>query len=80
MKNLILLMVYVASHLSSTCYCVDVTVMLSAPQEVLEEEGSVIRACVSIDETALLEREINVMFFTMVNPRNSQGIVELLAL
>lgn len=58
-------------------HCVDVDVMLSAPQEVLEEEGSMINACILIAENALLEREITVTFSTIANQRNQQGIVVL---
>jgi hypothetical protein len=47
--------------------------MLSAPQEVLEEEGSVIPACISIAENAVLEREVTVMFLPIVDARNRQG-------
>ena len=59
-------------------YCpIVITVTLSAPQEVSEEEGSVIPACISVAENTLLEREITVMLFTVADPSNSQGIVEL---
>ena len=47
--------------------------MLSVPQQVLEEEGSVITANISITENVLLEREIMVTFITIANPRNQQG-------
>ena len=48
--------------------------MLDAPREVLEEEESVITTCISISEKARLEREIVVMFLTVTDPRNQQGI------
>lgn len=53
--------------------------MLNAPQQVFEEEGSVITACVSIAENTLLEREIIVTLSTIANPRNEQGSMELVS-
>lgn len=52
---------------------VDVTFMLSAPLEVLEEEGSVIPACILIAENTILEREVTVMLFSITDQTNIQG-------
>ena len=54
-------------------YFSDVTFMLSAPLEVLEEEGSVISACVFITENTVLEREVTVMLFSVTDQTNIQG-------
>ena len=47
--------------------------MLSAPLEVLEEEGSVIPACILIAENTILEREVTVMLFSITDQTNIQG-------